>query len=107
MYDVFQEQRIAIVEFYFATKSHFRVINAFKLIYSGETAPNASVITYLVHWFRDTGSVVDRKRSVRASIVKTKVADVENTLQRSSMESSRKIAVQLRMSHSSAWRTAS
>ncbi|GFT12869.1 DUF4817 domain-containing protein [Trichonephila clavipes] len=78
-----QEQGIAIVEFYFAIKSHCRVINAFQQKYLGEIAPNASTITILVQRFRDTGSVADRKRSGRASIVKTKVADVEITLQRS------------------------
>ncbi|GFX70207.1 DUF4817 domain-containing protein [Trichonephila clavipes] len=45
--------------------------------YPGETASNASTITLLVQRFRGTGSVVDRKRSGRASIVKMKVADVE------------------------------
>ncbi|GFR26768.1 hypothetical protein TNCT_536041 [Trichonephila clavata] len=44
-----QEQRIAIVEFNFATKSHCRAISAFQQKYSGETAPNASTITRLVH----------------------------------------------------------
>ncbi|GFT73922.1 hypothetical protein TNCV_4895541 [Trichonephila clavipes] len=35
---------------------------------------------------RDTGSIADRKRSDKAPIVKTKVADVETTLQRSPMK---------------------
>ncbi|GFQ98185.1 hypothetical protein TNCT_636021 [Trichonephila clavata] len=63
---------------------------------------NESTITCLV---RDIGSVADRKRSGRASVVKTKVAGVETALQRSPMKSIRKFAVQLGMSHSSAWRT--
>ncbi|GFU96842.1 DUF4817 domain-containing protein [Trichonephila clavipes] len=54
--------------------------------YPGETAPNAATITLLVQRFRDTGSVADRKRSGRASIVKTKVADVETALQRSQLK---------------------
>ncbi|GFT84735.1 DUF4817 domain-containing protein [Trichonephila clavipes] len=81
-----QEQRIAIVEFYFAIKSLCRVINAFQQKHQGETAPNASTITLLEQRFRDTGSVADRKRSGRASIVKTKVADVETALQRSPLK---------------------
>ncbi|GFT58928.1 DUF4817 domain-containing protein [Trichonephila clavipes] len=81
-----QEQRIAIMEFYFAIKSQCRVINAFQQKYPGETAPNESTITLLVQRFRDTGSVSDRKRSGRASIVKTKVTDVESALQRSLMK---------------------
>ncbi|GFU81427.1 hypothetical protein TNCV_1380951 [Trichonephila clavipes] len=40
----------------------------------------------LVQRFRDKGSVADRKRSGSASIVETKVADVEATLQRSPMK---------------------
>ncbi|GFV85603.1 DUF4817 domain-containing protein [Trichonephila clavipes] len=54
--------------------------------YSGETSPNVSTITCLVQRFRDTGSVADKKQSGRASIVKTKVADVETALQRSPMK---------------------
>ncbi|GFX35301.1 uncharacterized protein TNCV_101081 [Trichonephila clavipes] len=56
--------------------------------------------------FRDTEWVADRKRWGRPSILKTKVADVETALQRSRMKSSRKLTVQLGMSHSSACRTA-
>ncbi|GFR33191.1 DUF4817 domain-containing protein [Trichonephila clavata] len=81
-----QKKRIAIVEFWFASKAHCRVTNAFQQKYPGETAPNASTITRLVQGFRDTESVADRKRSGRASIVKTKGADVETVLQRSSMK---------------------
>ncbi|GFW85470.1 DUF4817 domain-containing protein [Trichonephila clavipes] len=66
----FQEQRIAIVVFYFATKPHCNVINVFQQKYPGETAPNASKITRLVQRLCDTGTVADRKQSVRASIVK-------------------------------------
>ncbi|GFT51802.1 DUF4817 domain-containing protein [Trichonephila clavipes] len=76
-----QDQRIAIVEFYFEIKPHCRVINAFQQKYPGETAPNASSITLLVQLFHDTGSVADRKRSYRASTVKTKVVSVETLLQ--------------------------
>ncbi|GFV79204.1 DUF4817 domain-containing protein [Trichonephila clavipes] len=57
--------------------------------YTGETAPNASTITLLVHLvqqFRDPGSIADRKRSGRASIGKTKVADVKTVLERSLMK---------------------
>ncbi|GFX45352.1 DUF4817 domain-containing protein [Trichonephila clavipes] len=81
-----QQQRIAIVEFYFAVKSHSRVINTFQQIYPGETAPNASTITLFVQRFRDTGSVAEMKPSGRASIVKTKRADVEIALQRSALK---------------------
>ncbi|GFS74958.1 DUF4817 domain-containing protein [Trichonephila clavipes] len=84
----FQEQRIYIVEFYSAIKSHCRVINAFQQKYPGETAANASTITLLVQRCRDTGSVAGRKRSGRASIVKAKVTDVETTLQRSQLKGS-------------------
>ncbi|GFW96723.1 DUF4817 domain-containing protein [Trichonephila clavipes] len=80
------EQRISIVEFYFAIKSHCHVTNAFQQICPGETAPNASTITLLVQRFRDTGSVADRKRSGRASIVKTKMVDMETVLQRSPLK---------------------
>ncbi|GFT89855.1 DUF4817 domain-containing protein [Trichonephila clavipes] len=76
----FQEQRIAIVEFYFSTKSHGHVINAFQQKYPGETSPNASTITHVVQRFRDLGSVEYKKQSGRTSIVKKKVEDVETAL---------------------------
>ncbi|GFX62899.1 hypothetical protein TNCV_1099921 [Trichonephila clavipes] len=47
--------------------------------YPGKTAPNSSMIKLLVQWLSDTGSVADRKRSGRAFIMKTKVADVETS----------------------------
>ncbi|GFW63553.1 DUF4817 domain-containing protein [Trichonephila clavipes] len=78
---IFSQEQIAIVEFYFAIKSHCPVINAFQQKYPDEAAPNASVITFLVQRFRETGLVADRKRSGRAFIMKTKVADVEIALQ--------------------------
>ncbi|GFS54846.1 DUF4817 domain-containing protein [Trichonephila clavipes] len=81
----FQEQ-ISIVEFYFTLKSRCRGINAFHLKYPGKTAPNVSMITLLVQRLRDKGSIADRKRSGRALIMKTKVADVETALQRSSLK---------------------
>ncbi|GFX83880.1 DUF4817 domain-containing protein [Trichonephila clavipes] len=73
---IFSQQEIAIVELYFAIKSHSRELNAFQQKYPGETAPTASIIILLVQRLRDTGSVADRKRSGRAFIMKTKVADV-------------------------------
>ncbi|GFW97527.1 DUF4817 domain-containing protein [Trichonephila clavipes] len=81
-----REQRIAIVEFLFSTKSYCHVINAFQQKYPGEKSPNASTITHLGQQFHDTGSVANRNRSGRASIVKTKVADVETVLQRSPLK---------------------
>ncbi|GFX87863.1 hypothetical protein TNCV_4373281 [Trichonephila clavipes] len=78
----FQERRIAIVKFYLAAVSHCHVIKVFQQKYSSETALNASTLTFSVRRFCNTGSVPDRKRSGRVSIVKTKVADMETDLQR-------------------------
>ncbi|GFX11007.1 DUF4817 domain-containing protein [Trichonephila clavipes] len=71
----------------FRYKIWLPVIHAFQQKYPAETAPNASSITRLGQRFYDTGSVADRKQSGIASIVKTKVADVETTLQRSPKKS--------------------
>ncbi|GFU05005.1 DUF4817 domain-containing protein [Trichonephila clavipes] len=79
---MFSQEQTAIVEFYFAIKSHCRMINAFQQKDSGGTALNASIITLLEQQLRDTGSDTDRKRSSRAFIMKMKVADVETTLLR-------------------------
>ncbi|GFY30948.1 DUF4817 domain-containing protein [Trichonephila clavipes] len=79
---IFSQEQIAIVEFYFAIKSDFRVINAFEQKYPDETAS----ITLLVQRLRETRSVADRKRSSKVFIMKTKVAVVETTLQRSPLK---------------------
>ncbi|GFT11558.1 DUF4817 domain-containing protein [Trichonephila clavipes] len=83
---IFSQEQTAIVEFYFAIKSHRRAINAFHQKDSGGTALNASIIRLLVQRLRDAGSVADRKRSSRAFIMKTKVADVETALLRSPLK---------------------
>ncbi|GFU65300.1 DUF4817 domain-containing protein [Trichonephila clavipes] len=58
--------------------------------YPDETAPNTSTITHLVLRIRNTGSIADKKRSGRQSIVNTKVADVETALQISLLKNSPK-----------------
>ncbi|GFT09712.1 DUF4817 domain-containing protein [Trichonephila clavipes] len=62
------------------------MINAFQQKYPGETPPNESTKTLSMQRFRDTGSVADKKRSGRASIVKAKVAHVDTALRRSPMK---------------------
>ncbi|GFX16228.1 DUF4817 domain-containing protein [Trichonephila clavipes] len=69
---MFSQEQIAIVEFCFAIKSHCRMINAFQQKYPGEINDN----TFNAQRLRDTRSVADRKRSGKAFIMKTKVADV-------------------------------
>ncbi|GFW89617.1 hypothetical protein TNCV_1025011 [Trichonephila clavipes] len=81
------------MEFHLAAKSHCHRLNAFQQKYPGETASNVSTITHFVQRFHDKGSVEDRKQSGRLLFVNTKVIDVETALQRSSMKSSRKLAV--------------
>ncbi|GFV64476.1 DUF4817 domain-containing protein [Trichonephila clavipes] len=75
---MFSQEQIAIVDFYFAMKSLCSVIKAFQQKYPSETSPNAPMITLLVQWFHDTGSIADRKRSGRSFIMKMKVEDVES-----------------------------
>ncbi|GFU21830.1 transposon Tf2-6 polyprotein [Trichonephila clavipes] len=80
-----REQGMAIVEFYCATNSHCRVINAFQQKYPGETTPKASLIALLVQWFRDTGSVAYRKRSRLEPIVENSAfVEVGTTISQSS-----------------------
>ncbi|KAJ8877415.1 hypothetical protein PR048_021869 [Dryococelus australis] len=76
-----QEQRVFIVEHYFASSSYARVADKFCLRYLGMAVPNNVMITRLINSFRESGLVADKKRSGRPAILtEAKLADVERTM---------------------------
>ncbi|KAJ8879687.1 hypothetical protein PR048_020295 [Dryococelus australis] len=75
-----QEQRVFIVEHYFATRSYARDADEFRLRYPDAAVPNNAKIRRLINRFRESGSVADKKRSARRAILtEAKLAEVERT----------------------------
>jgi transposase len=80
----YKEQRVFIVEHYFASRFYARVADEFRREYPDSAVPNNSTITGIINRFRQCGSVSDRKISGRpAFLTEAKLADVEKMLQRS------------------------
>ncbi|KAJ8874699.1 hypothetical protein PR048_025565 [Dryococelus australis] len=98
-----QEQRVFIVEHYFATHSYARVADEFCLLYPDTAVPNNATITKLINYFGENGSVADKKRSGRlAFLVGAKLADVERIVLRSPLKSLRRLSAQVGISYGSA-----
>jgi transposase len=75
-------QRVFIVEHYLASRSYLTCQNEFKDTFPDSPVPNKSTVSRLVNRFRDTGSVQDRNRSGRASVLSDDsfdAVDVSNT----------------------------
>jgi hypothetical protein len=98
-----QEQRVFIVEHYFASRSYARVPDEFRWEYPDSAVPNNLTITRIINRFRECGLVSDRKRSARPDILtEAKLADVEKMLQRSPSKSLRRLSAQSGISYESA-----
>jgi Fe2+ or Zn2+ uptake regulation protein len=64
-----QVQRVFIVEHYLASRSYLTCENEFRDTFPDSPVPNKPTIYRLVNRFRDTGSVQDRNRSGRPSVL--------------------------------------
>jgi hypothetical protein len=64
-----QVQRVFIVEHYLASRSYLTCQNEFRDAFPDSPVPNKSIISRLVNRCRDTGSVQDRNRSGRPSVL--------------------------------------
>lgn len=95
------EQRIFTLESYFAQKSYSRVIEEFRKKYLDAAVANNSMVTRLVHRFRRSGSVADKKRAGKLSILyDEKLREGETKFQRSPTKSTRNIAMECGISQS-------
>jgi hypothetical protein len=64
-----QVQRMFIVEHCLASRSYLTCQNEFWYTFPDSPVPNESTLSRLVNRFRDTGSVQDRNRSGRPSVL--------------------------------------
>jgi hypothetical protein len=90
-----QVQRVFIVEHYLASRSYFPCQNEFRNSFPDSPVLNKSTRSRLVNRFRDTGSVQDRNRSGRPSVLSDDSLDnIRQTWLRSPRKSLRKISLQ-------------
>jgi hypothetical protein len=83
-----QVQRVFIVEHYLASRSYLNCQNEFRDTFPDSPVPNNSTVSRLVNRFRHTGSVQDRNRSGRASVLNDdSLDDIRQTLLRSPRKS--------------------
>jgi transposase len=62
-------QRLFIVKHYLTSRSYLNFQNDFRDTFPDFPVPNISTVSRLVNRFRDTGSVQDRNRSGRPSVL--------------------------------------
>jgi hypothetical protein len=86
-----QVQRVFIVEHYLESRSYLTFQNQWRDILPNSPVPNNSTLSLLVNRFRDTGSVQDRNRSGRPSVLSdNSLDDIRQTLLCSPRKSLRK-----------------
>jgi transposase len=97
-----QVQQVFIVEHYLASRSYLTCQNEFKDTCPDSPVLNKSTVSRLVNRFRDTGSVQDRNRSGRSSVLSDdSLNDIRQTLLRSPRKSLRKLSLQSGLSYGS------
>jgi hypothetical protein len=97
-----QVHRVFIVENYLASRSYLTCHNEFRDTFRDSPVPNKSTVSRLVNRFRDTGSVQDRNRSGRPSVLSDDNSDdICQTLLRSPLKSLRQLSLQSGLSYGS------
>jgi hypothetical protein len=93
---------VFIVEHHLASRSYLTCQNEFRDTFPDSPVPNKSTISRLVNRFRDTGSVQDRNRSGRPSMLRDNSQDdIRKTLLRSPRKLLRKLSLQSGLSYGS------
>jgi hypothetical protein len=93
-----QDQRVFILEHYFSTRSYAECQNAFRNSFPDSVGPNKSTIQRLVELFLETGSIGEKRRSVRPSVLSNdSLGDIRARLLQSKRESIRKLSEQTGM----------
>jgi hypothetical protein len=92
-----------IVEHYLASRSYLTCQNEFRDTFPDSPVPNNSTVSRLVNRFRDTGSMQDRNRSGRPSVLSNdSLDDIRQTLLRSSRKTLRELPLQSGLHYGSA-----
>jgi hypothetical protein len=97
-----QVQRVLVVEHYLASRSCLTCQDEFRDTFPDSPGPNKLTVSCLVNHFRDTGSVQDRNRSGRPSLLSDDSLNaIRQTLLRSSRKLLRKLSLQSGLSYGS------
>lgn len=100
-----QDQKISLLEAYFANKSYVYCTQQFQLKFPNVPLPGKQTLYDLVRRFRETGSVKCRPRSGRPSVLSQEFLNtVQGNLQQSPKKSLRRLSQQLQSSYSSCQR---
>jgi transposase len=93
------QQRLFLVEEYFASKSYKHCQQRFGQRFPDVQVPNKSTIVRLIQRFRDQGSVADRSRSGRLTLLTPAVLhDVQQRFQQSPKKSPRRMSQETSLS---------
>jgi transposase len=97
-----QDQRVFVLEHYFSTRSYAEYQNAFRNSFPDSVVPNKSTIQCLVGRFRETGSIGEKRRSGRPSVLSNgSLEDIRVRLLHSPRKSLRKLSQQIGMTYGS------
>jgi hypothetical protein len=100
-----QDQRVFILEHYFPTRSHAECQNAFRNSFPDSVVQNKSTIQRLVKFFRETGSIGEKRHSGRPSVLSNdSLEDIRARLLPSPRKSLRKLSQQTGMTYGSVQR---
>jgi hypothetical protein len=93
-----QDRRVFILERCFCTRSYAECQNAFRNSFPDSVVPNKSTIQRLVERFRETGSIGEKRRSGRPSVLSNdSLEDIRARLLRPPRKSLRKLSQQTGM----------
>ncbi|KAK7603429.1 hypothetical protein V9T40_003428 [Parthenolecanium corni] len=99
------EKRAYVIEHYFRTQSYKEVFELYKRKFPGATVPNKSTIQRLVDNFRSRWTLEPRKRERRCTVLTPEnVADISKRVRERPSTSVRKLASQMKIHPSSAYR---
>ena len=78
------QQRIFMYDSYVITSSYREVVRGFQDNYPGVRVPSREAVRLLVNKFRDAGSILDKKRNVKRSVLtEQKLEDIGERLENS------------------------
>jgi transposase len=95
-------QGVFILEHYFSTRSCAESQNAFRNFFPDSVVPNKSTVQRLVERFRETGSIGEKRRSGRPSVLSNdSLEDIRARLLQSPRKSLRKLSQQTGITYGS------
>ena len=98
------QERIFMYDTYVITNSCREVKKLFQTQFPGVTSPSREAVRLLVNKFRETGSILDKKRRVERRVLNNaKLDDIGERLQRSPKKSLRELAQETQVSQTTAW----